>query len=315
MAACGSDSESGAGGSGGDSVKLGVIYLDTQGFYGGVKKGIDDGAAEAGTNIKVVETNAQDDASKESTFMTNLVAQQVDAIMLSASSATASVPAIRAASQADIPVICYNTCITEPDLGKYVTAYTLGDPEEFGYQLGTAAAEYFQSAKIDAPRIGVVDCEFLEVCVQRRAGFDKAMKEKLPAYTIVANQKGGDASASLTAAQNILTAHPDLDGFMGEYGDATVGAIKAVQNADRVGKTVVFGGDMTTDIANALKDGSVLKAQVDIGGQTMGKAAVKAALDAVEGKKPAEVVVPVQVDLYSPRTAADWLTAHADGIP
>lgn len=316
LAACGEDgSADGAAGAKKD-LRVGVIYLDTQGFYGGVKKGIDDGAKAAGTNVKVVETNANDDASKESTFMANLVAQQVDAILLSASSSTASIPAIKSAHDADIPVVCYNTCIQEPELSEYVSAYTLGDPVEFGYKLGQAAADYFVEQKVTAPKIGVVNCEFVEVCVQRRSGFEKALKEKVPGYSIVANQKGGDASASLTAAQNILTAHPDLDAFMGEYGDATIGSVKAVQNGNRTGKTVVFGGDMTTDIANALKDNTVLKAQVDIGGQTMGKAAIKAAMDAIQGTKPSDVVVPVPVDLYAtPDSAGQWLTAHADGIP
>lgn len=316
LAGCGGSSTSGGSSGSSEELRVGVIYLDTQGFYGGVKKGIDDGAREQGRTVSIVETNAQDDASKESTFMANLVAQKVDAILLSAASATASVPAIKSASNAGIPVVCYNTCIGEPDLKKYVSAYTLGDPTEFGYKLGTAAAAYFESQGNTAPKIGVVNCEFVEVCVQRRAGFDKAMKEKLPGYAVVANQKGGDASASLTAAQNILTANPDIDAFMGEYGDATIGAVKAVENAGRTGQTVVFGGDMTTDIANALKDNTILKAQVDIGGQTMGKAAIDAAIKAIDGKKSGDVVVPVPVDLYPDAASAqDWLTAHADGIP
>ena len=62
LTACGSDSGSSASG---DSLKVGVIYLDTQGFYGGVRKGIEDGADKAGTTVDIVETNAQDDASKE----------------------------------------------------------------------------------------------------------------------------------------------------------------------------------------------------------------------------------------------------------
>lgn len=314
LAACGSDGGSASGAEG--ELKVGVIYLDTQGFYGGVRKGIEDGADAAGTSVKIVETNAQDDASKESTFMQSLVAQQVDAIMLSASSGTASVPAIKQAHDADIPVICYNTCIAEPDLSEYVSAYMLGDPVEFGRKLGEAAGDYFVEEGIDDPKIGVVNCEFVEVCVQRREGFEEALGEKVPGYEIVENQKGGDASASLSAAQNILTAHPDLDAFMGEYGDATIGSVKAVENAGRVGETVVFGGDMTTDIANALKENSVLKAQVDISGQVMGKAAIDEALKILDGQEPDEVVVPVDVDIYtSPEDASEWLETHPDGIP
>lgn len=315
LSACGSDDGGSAGGSG-DSLTVGVIYLDTQGFYGGVRKGIEDGAKSAGKDVEIVESNAQDDASKESTFMQSLIGQGVDAIMLSASSGTASVPAIKQAKDAGIPVVCYNTCIAEPDLSENVSAYMLGDPVEFGRTLGEAAADYFVAEGITAPKIGVVNCEFVEVCIQRREGFEEALEAKVPDFEIVANQKGGDASASLSAAQNILTAHPDLDAFMGEYGDATIGAVKAVEAADKVGQTVVFGGDMTTDIANALEDNSVLKAQVDISGQVMGQAAIAEAIKLIDGEEPDEVVVPVEIDIYtSADDATGWLEAHPDGIP
>jgi len=297
-------------------VRIGVIYLDTQGFYGGVKKGIVDGGNAASEKVVLLENNALDDPTKESVFFSTLIAQKVQAILVSASSATASVPAFKAAAAAKIPVICYNTCIGKANLSKYVAAYALGDPVAFGYKLGVAAANYFTTSGIATPKIAVVNCEFVEVCVFRRAGFEKALKAKVPGYTIVANQKGGDSSASLTAAQDMLTANPNINAFFGEYGDATVGAIKAVQNASQTGKIVVFGGDMTAPLANYLIDNKILKAEVDISGQTMGKTAIKAAINAINGKKVKNVIIPVHVDLYTtPASASGWLVAHADGIP
>lgn len=300
----------------GKDLTVGVIYLDTQGFYGGVKAGIVAGAASAGQKVKIIETNAQDDATKEATFMGTLTAQKVQAILTSASSGTASVPAIKAATAAGIPVICYNTCIAEPDVSKYVSAYAVGDPVEFGTKLGTAAAAYFKSKNISAPKIGVLNCEFVEVCVKRREGFEAGLKAAGINYTIADNQQGTDPVKSITVAQNMLTAHPDIDAFMGESGGATTGAIKAVSDAGRVGKTVVFGGDMTTEIATALKDNTILKAEVDVSGKAVGQAAIKAAIDTINGKKPAGITVPVPVDIYtSPADASKWLTTHPDGIP
>ncbi len=300
----------------GKDLTVGVIYLDTQGFYGGVKAGIVSGASSAGQKVNIIETNAQDDATKEATFMGTLTAQKVQAILTSASSGTASVPAIKAAVAAGIPVICYNTCIGEPDLSKYVSAYAFGDPVEFGTKLGTAAAAYFKSKNISAPKIGVLNCEFVEVCVKRREGFEAGLKAAGVSYTIADNQQGTDPVKSITVAQNMLTAHPDIDAFMGESGGATTGAIKAVSDSGRVGKTVVFGGDMTTEIATALKDNTILKAEVDVSGKAVGSAAIKAAIDTINGKKPAGVTVPVSVDIYtSPADASKWLTTHADGIP
>lgn len=318
LTGCSSASGTGSGnGSGKKSITVGAIYLDTQGFYGGVRKGVQDGAKSTGHQVKILESNAQDDASKESTFMNTFVSANVDAILLSASSSTSSIPAVRQASKAGIPVICYNTCLTSAATKKYVYSYIFGDPVKFGYMLGQAAADYFEKQNITNPTIGVLNCEFVQVCVQRRQGFEKALKEKVPGYKIVANQQATDPTKSIDTATNILTAHPTLNAFFGESGGATVGGVKAVQNTGHVGKTVVFGGDMTTDIANDLVDGSVLKAEVDISGIATGKLAIAAAIRAIDGKaKPKSPNVEAPIKLYTGTSGGqEWLDAHKDGIP
>ena len=307
----------GGGGTTKKNITVGAIYLDTQGFYGGVQHGVQDGAKEQGSTVKVLESNAQDDASKESTFVNTFISANVDAILLSAASGKASIPAIRQAKQAGIPVICYNTCVDAAAAKKYVYSYAFGNPITFGEKIGDAAAKYFIANKITAPKIGVLNCEFVQVCVDRRTGFENALKKSVPGYTIVANQEATDPTKSIDTATNILTANPDLDAFFGESGGATIGGVKAVENTGHIGKTVVFGSDMTTDLANALVDGKVLKAEVDVSGLALGKIAIKSAIDAINGKaKPKNVNIAAPIDLYVGSSAgADWLKAHADGIP
>lgn len=70
-------------------LKIGAVYLDTQGFYAGVKKGVQLGAQAAGKEVDFVETNAAADASKESTFVDTLISSKADAILLSAVSVDA----------------------------------------------------------------------------------------------------------------------------------------------------------------------------------------------------------------------------------
>jgi ABC-type sugar transport system substrate-binding protein len=298
-------------------LKIGAIYLDTQGFYAGVKKGVETGATEAGRKVKFIETNAAADASKESQFIDTLISSQVDAILLSAVSAKASVPAIKNAKNSDIPVVCYNTCIAPEDAKANVSAYAFGDPENFGYQIGSAAADYFVAQKITDPQIGILNCEFVEVCVSRRVGFEKALKEKVPGYKIVANQEGTDPTKSIAVAENILTAaNGKIDAFFGESGGAATGAVKAVENQKLQGKTVVFGSDMTTDLARALQDHTILKASVDVSGQAVGKAAIKAAMEAIDGQTKSDINVAVPIDLYTtPEQGAKWIETHPDGLP
>jgi sugar transport system substrate-binding protein len=298
------------------SLTVGVIFPDTQGFYAGVLKGVTDGAASAGQQVSVNQTNTQDDASKEAQFMQTLISAKVDAILTSAISGAASVPAIAQAVQAGIPVICYNTCINPTDMAKYVSAYAVGDPVEFGHKLGVAAAAYFKANKITAPKIGVLNCEFVEVCVNRRSGFEAALKEASISYTLVANQQATDAVKSVSVAKDMLIANPDINALMGESGGAAIGAVRGVQAAGLTGKVVVFGSDMTTDLANALADNTILKGDVDVSGQQIGQIAIKTAIDVLNGVKPANLIVPVPINIYTtPDQAKAWLQAHPDGIP
>ena len=90
---------------------IGAIYLDTQGYYAGVRQGVQDAAKDSSVQVQLIETNAQGDISKESTFVDTLVARNVDAIILSAVSENGSSRTVRRASEAGIPVVCYNTLI------------------------------------------------------------------------------------------------------------------------------------------------------------------------------------------------------------
>lgn len=298
-----------------ESLKIGVVYLDNNsGFYAGVKKGVDALAAEAGIDVEVIEANSLQDAVKEAGFIESMIADKVDAILISASSGDASIPAVKAAFDAGIPVICYNTCIQEPELNEYVSAYAVGNQVEFGYSAGVALADALLAKGIDEPSIGVVNCEFVEVCIDRKNGFEQALGEKLAGFTIADSQAGGDASASLTTAQNILTANPDIDAFFGQYGDATVGALKAVENAGLTGEIVVVGGDMSIPLGEAMVAGSVA-AMVDISGVLSGRTALQTALDIIAGNAPAEIMVNVPVSSFvTADEAQTWIDEHPDGI-
>lgn len=48
---------------------IGAIYLDTQGYYAGVRQGVQDAAKDSSVQVQLIETNAQGDISKESTLL------------------------------------------------------------------------------------------------------------------------------------------------------------------------------------------------------------------------------------------------------
>lgn len=295
---------------------IGAIYLDTQGYYAGVRQGVQDAASASEIKVQLIETNAQGDISKESSFIDTLVARNVDAIILSAVSENGSSRTIRRASEAGIPVICYNTCISQKGVEKYVSAWLVGDPKEFGRKLGQAAADYFIGKNITEPKIAVINCEAYEVCVERRKGFEEALKAKVPGMKIVANQEGTVLDKAISVGEKLIISTPDIDAIMGESGGATLGAVKAVRNQNQAGKIAVFGSDMTTEIAQELQNNQVLKAVVDISGKKMGDAVFAQTLNVINKTPLQEKVIQVPIDLYTrAEDGKQWLATHVDGLP
>jgi ABC-type sugar transport system substrate-binding protein len=299
-----------------DDITVGAIYLDAQGFYAGVRKGVQVGGTEMGKNVQIIETNAGGDVGKEASFIDRLVSAGVQAIILSAVSPEGSVRAIKRANEAGIPIVCYNTCIDEKDMKKYVYAYAVGDPFTFGYKIGQVAADDFVKAGKKEPKIGILNCEFVDVCVQRRKGFEKALGEKVPGYKIVANQEATILDKAISTGEKIITANPDIDALWGESGGAALGAAKAIRNSGKTGKIAAYGSDMTTEIAQEIVTGDVMRGTVDVSGQALGKLALQQAVNAIEKKPQGEMIVPNPIDLYTTADQAKaWMAAHADGLP
>ncbi|MDU5320125.1 MAG: substrate-binding domain-containing protein, partial [Escherichia coli] len=277
---------------------IGAIYLDTQGYYAGVRQGVQDAAKDSSVQVQLIETNAQGDISKESTFVDTLVARNVDAIILSAVSENGSSRTVRRASEAGIPVICYNTCINQKGVDKYVSANMsrrIWSAIHWNLvkKLGNAAADYFIANKIDQPKIAVINCEAFEVCVQRRKGFEEVLKSRVPGAQIVANQEGTVLDKAISVGEKLIISTPDLNAIMGESGGATLGAVKAVRNQNQAGKIAVFGSDMTTEIAQELENNQVLKAVVDISGKKMGNAVFAQTLKVINKQADGEKVIQV----------------------
>ncbi|WP_024935692.1 substrate-binding domain-containing protein [Actinomadura welshii] len=300
----------------GEHGRIGVVYLNAEGYYAGVERGLRSTLGHGDRDPQLVQTNIQSDAAEESSFINTMSSAKVDALIVSPASATASIPALRLAKESGVPVICYNTCIEDAQARRYVHAFVLGDPAEFGRISGDQMAAHFLSAGIRAPKVAVINCEQFEVCIQRRQGFEKALKAKVPGARIVANQQGLQLDEAVERGEQMLTAHPDIDAFYGEAGSQMLGAVQAVEARGRAGRTAVFGGDMSVDAAKKLQDGRVLKGVADISGIKVGRLAGRAARDVLAGRPSGRFVIPAPIDPYlGPKDGARWLQEHSDGIP
>jgi sugar transport system substrate-binding protein len=181
----------------GDEVLAGVVLRARPG------RGIQVGAASQ--RVDLIGQNSQGDAARESSFMTALVGSKVDAIIMSPVSDTGSVPLVRQAADAGIPVVCYNTCLSGDAARKFVKALVTTDQVKMGEQVGNLSARYFHEKQVKAPLVAILNCDAYEACRQRKAGFKKALSAKVPGVRYVADQTGFLTDEAPATAAHILT--------------------------------------------------------------------------------------------------------------
>lgn len=296
-----------------EELTIGALWLDASEFYTMVEAGIKDAAANSDVTINILGSNSQGDSAVEADQMQTLIGANVDAIVMSAVSEDASVEFIKQADEAGIPVICYNSCISEADAEQYVYTWITGDQTQQGSMVGKALGEYFVEMGIDAPKIGVVSCERYAVCQQRIAGFTEQLLSLVPNAEIVDNQEALEVDKAVEVATNMLTANPDIAAFYGEAGNMCAGATVAIEQADLVGDVVVFGHDISPNTADLLLDGSVLKYINAMIGEDFGKTSIEFALAAINEEPSPGVIYnmnPKEFVSSEPDEVQIWLDAH-----
>jgi ABC-type sugar transport system substrate-binding protein len=92
-----------------------------------------------------------------------------------------------------------------------------------------------------------------------------------------------DQTKGLNAAQDILSAHPDIDGLYSACGPPVVGAMQAIKAKGKEGKLIVVGFDASTEEIAAIKAGAE-QGSVAQFPDKMGSMGIQAALDAAQGK-------------------------------
>jgi ribose transport system substrate-binding protein len=112
---------------------------------------------------------------------------------------------------------------------------------------------------------------------QRKAGFKEGLK-KHPELKLVAEQSSeSDYVTGLQVTENILSAHPDLDGIFAANEPGLIGAAEAVRGLDKAGEIVIVGWDASPEEISTLRQ-AVVYALVVQNPYEMGFKGVEAAI-------------------------------------
>jgi ribose transport system permease protein len=198
------------------------------------------------------------DVERQYQIIENLIQQGVDAILLAPSGSKELVPAIRKANDASIPVLLLDTRIDEEaaaSVGAEVVTYIGSDNFEGGAVAGRYLSEHLGGA---GDVIIIEGISGHETADQRRLGFLRGI-EDFPGIHVVASQTANwERALAYNVAENLLQAHPEVDAVFAANDEMALGALEAVDAAQRLDEVAIVGFDAIPDALDNIRAGRLL---------------------------------------------------------
>ena len=266
-------------------------------FFNQINDGAQQAADKAGA--KLVIFNANNVAAAQNSAIEDYIAQKVDGIVLVAIDVNGVKPAVTAAKNAGIPVVAIDARIPDGDNAAFIGV----DNKGAGEQIGKYFANYAKNTMGGSAKVGIVGALNSFIQNQRLDGF-KAAAGASGAKFLDTVDGQNIQDVALTAAENLMTANPDMNALYATGEPALVGAISAVTSQQATGKVKVFGWDLTAQAIKGIAEGWIV-AVVQQDPFQEGVAGVETVLKIKKGEKvdpsidiPITIVTKENVDKF-----------------
>lgn len=214
-------------------------------FFTQMNEGAKKAAEAAGCTLTIA--NANNDSAKQSSDIEAFVAQGVDGLIVVAIDVNGVLPAVKAARDKGIKVVAVDAKLEDGSVETFVGV----DNAKAGEQIAQWVVD---NGLAKGKSYGVVDARNSFIQNQREDAFRKVVDAAGANYTQSVSGDNVQEKAA-AAAQNLVTAQPDLD-FVYTTGEpATVGAAAALKGNTR---TKIIGWDLTKEVIGCIDDGLCL---------------------------------------------------------
>jgi ribose transport system substrate-binding protein len=215
-----------------NEVTIGASLLTQQHpFYVALADAMKQEAAKDHATLDIAIANQ--DLSKQIADVQDFVTRKVNVIVISPVDSKGVKAAVMAAQNAGIPVITVDISAQ----GVQVASHIATD----NYAGGLMAGQLMCKVLGGKGKVGIIDYPTIQSVIDRVTGFKKALGA-CPGVQVVAVQPGITRAEAMTTAQNMLQAHPDLDGIFGFGDDAALAAAVAGKSAGNHVKVIGFDG-------------------------------------------------------------------------
>ncbi len=220
-------------------------------FWQTVRAGAVAAGRELGVDIRWNGPASEIDFSRQISIVDDFINQRVDGIALAPTHGESLLPVVERAAREKVPVTIFDSGI---QTGKYLS-YVSTD----NYKGGALAAERMIELLPGGGRIAVMATVPGSVSTtEREKGFQDTIARKAGKIRIVTLQYGmSDRARSLAVAEDILTAHPDLDAMFCSNESGTIGAVQGAKSKGVAGKLKIVGFDSSPTVLEDLEAGYI----------------------------------------------------------
>lgn len=254
--------------------KIALITMDSiDQHWVRLNEGAQEQAKELGVTVTYMAPNTKDDA-QQIEQVNNAVSAGNQVIIVAANGPDAITSALKEAVAAGVKVIYVDSAANMDAEATFST-----DNKAAGKLAGETMLEELKANGTTSGKIGIISVNAATAStVERTEGFSSAFEGT--DFEILPIQYGeGDAAKSQAIAENYIT--QGVVGIFGGNEGSTTGAGNAIKAADS--KVVVVGFDQSDAIMGLIEDGYILATMAQ-NPDVMGKEAVKAAVDVLNGK-------------------------------
>jgi ribose transport system substrate-binding protein len=248
---------------------------------------------------RLVTLDAQWNSLKQKNDLADLLQQQPAAIFINPVNWEGIKGTLIEAKRKNVPVIIVDAPVSDPDL---VLCQVASDNVEAGRLACEALAKVKPEAKVVILHLSVN-----KACIDRVAGFKEEMA-KHPGMKILDTQEGkGSAEGARPVMRDLLGRFPELDAAFPINDPSALGAISAIEAADRAGQVTVVTVDGSREGAAAILAGKLHSTSAQ-SPREIGRIAAEKAYEQLAGK-PVDKDIVVPVKLITKENAASILEA------
>lgn len=282
-----------------DAKTYALVQINQQAlFFNQINEGAQAAADAAGAQLVIF--NANNDPAAQNSAIETYIQEGVDGIVVVAIDVNGIMPAVEQAHEAGIPVVAVDAILPEgPQLAQIGV-----DNAQAGADLAAFFVEHVESEADGTAVLGIVGALNSFIQNVRQQGFEAGIEgvEGIETAGVVDGQNVQDIA--LSAAENLITANPNLTAIYATGEPALMGAIAAVESQGRQDSVKVFGWDLTAQAISGIDQGYVAAViQQDPAG--MGSAAVEA-LEAITAGGTVEYDIAVPVTIVTSENVDDF---------